>query len=64
MISLPLMAAWALLLYPYFWQRLEPLNPASAKWVQPHAWARCVHSPCLRTCEAERPRCLAPVTQT
>lgn len=39
-ISVPLMAAWLLLMYPYFWQRMDPLDPSSAKWIPAHAWAR------------------------
>lgn len=39
-ISVPLGLAWVLLLYPYFWQRLEPMDPSYPKWIQSSAWAR------------------------
>jgi MFS family permease len=39
-ISFPLSLAWLLLLYPYFWQRMDPVDPNSAKWIPASAWAR------------------------
>lgn len=39
-ISFPLSLAWVLLLYPYFWQRMDPVDPLSPKWIPPTVWAR------------------------
>ena len=39
-ISFPLSVAWVLLLYPYFWQRMDPVDPYSPKWIPPTVWAR------------------------
>jgi hypothetical protein len=39
-ISFPLSLAWLLLCYPYFWQRMDPVDPNSAKWIPATAWAR------------------------
>ena len=39
-ISFPLSLAWVLLLYPYFWQRMDPVDPYSPKWIPATAWAR------------------------
>jgi len=39
-ISFPLGLAWVLLVNPYCWQRLDPVDPYSPKWVPLSAWAR------------------------
>jgi predicted MFS family arabinose efflux permease len=39
-ISFPLSLAWVLLLYPYFWQRMDPVDPFSPKWIPATVWAR------------------------
>ena len=39
-ISFPLGLAWVLLLTPYCWQRFDPLDPYTPKWVPLGAWAR------------------------
>ena len=39
-ISFPLGVAWVLLLHPYCWNRLDPTDPATPKWIPASAWAR------------------------
>jgi len=39
-ISLPLGAAWLLLLHPFCWSRLDPIDPATPKWIPLSVWAR------------------------
>ena len=39
-ISFPLGVAWILLLHPYCWNRLDPTDPTTPKWIPAAAWAR------------------------
>lgn len=39
-VAVPVAIAWVLLVTPYFWVRLDPLEPGTPKWVHVGAWAR------------------------
>lgn len=39
-VAVPVAVAWVLLVTPYFWLRLDPLEPGTPKWIPVHAWAR------------------------